>query len=69
MVGQKLAVPTDLAYYLREGRCVLFAGAGLSASADLPTWASLLERMIAEADKLLGEQPVVAQELRTLLAA
>ncbi len=30
---------------LREGSCVLFAGAGLSSGAGLPTWAGLIERL------------------------
>lgn len=39
-------IPTSLVRNLRERRCVLFAGAGLSAWAGLPTWRSLLERAI-----------------------
>jgi hypothetical protein len=30
---------------LREGTCVLFAGAGLSSGAGLPTWAGLIDRL------------------------
>jgi hypothetical protein len=32
--------------YLREGRCVLFAGSGLSAWGKLPTWKGLLEDIV-----------------------
>ena len=35
--------PPSLIRYLREGRCVLFCGSGLSAWAKLPTWSKLLE--------------------------
>lgn len=51
---QKFAglVPEMLVRQIREHRCVLFAGAGLSAQArseegsSIPTWKTLLERMI-----------------------
>ena len=45
-------MPTDLPRLVREGRCVLFAGAGLSAQAateegiHLPLWGELLEQMV-----------------------
>jgi SIR2-like domain/CHAT domain len=37
---------------MREGRCVLFCGSGLSAWAKLPTWKKLLQDIITE----LGEE-------------
>jgi SIR2-like domain len=39
--------PASLTRYLHERRCVLFAGAGLSAWGKLPTWRALLEKMAA----------------------
>lgn len=35
-----------LSHYVRQGRCALFVGAGLSAAAGLPTWRGLMNRMI-----------------------
>jgi len=32
--------------YIRDGRCVLFVGAGLSRSAGLPSWHELMERLL-----------------------
>lgn len=41
-------VPPSLARNLANRRCVLFAGAGLSAWAKLPTWRDLLTGMVEE---------------------
>lgn len=38
-----------LLHYIRQGRCALFVGAGLSAGAGLPTWRGLMTRIIGEA--------------------
>lgn len=38
-----------LANYVRQGRCALFVGAGLSVGAGLPTWNVLIERIAHEA--------------------
>lgn len=38
-----------LAQYVRQGRCALFVGAGLSVGAGLPTWAELMRRLIPAA--------------------
>ena len=35
-----------LVHYVRQGRCALFVGAGLSVGAGLPTWRGLMERII-----------------------
>lgn len=60
-------VPASLMQYIKQDRCVLFVGSGLSAWAGLPTWYGLLKRMVeqlrcdaliehehAELEKLLG---------------
>ncbi|HSF32445.1 MAG TPA: SIR2 family protein [Candidatus Tectomicrobia bacterium] len=44
--------PASLLRYMREGRCVLFCGSGLSAWAKLPTWKKLLQDIITQ----LGEE-------------
>ncbi|HKO60382.1 MAG TPA: SIR2 family protein, partial [Pyrinomonadaceae bacterium] len=38
-----------LIHYIRQGRCALFVGSGLSAGAGLPTWRGLMTRIICEA--------------------
>jgi hypothetical protein len=37
-----------LLHYVRQRRCALFVGAGLSAGAGLPTWRELMSRIIGE---------------------
>ena len=58
--------PRALVQYLRERRCVLFCGSGLSASARLPTWAALLRVMVDELETELQDDPNLA-ELRRLI--
>jgi hypothetical protein len=38
-----------LVHYVRQGRCALFVGAGLSVGAGLPTWRGLMERIVRTA--------------------
>ncbi len=58
-----------LAHYVRQGRCALFVGAGLSVGAGLPTWRGLMERIITAATPFaatpekLGELERTAQRL------
>lgn len=59
--------PSALLQYLHEGRCVLFAGSGLSAWAGLPTWGRLLGALCAEVSQLRPDSPEAA-ELESLLA-
>jgi hypothetical protein len=58
--------PPALVNYLREGRCILFVGAGLSAAAGLPTWRALLEQILEEL-RAEGVDPAEETELRELL--
>jgi hypothetical protein len=44
-IAHKLLVPA-LGHYVRQGRCALFVGAGLSAGAGLPDWRTLMRHMI-----------------------
>lgn len=48
-----LKPPQSLVQHLHEGRCVLFAGSGLSAWAGFPTWTTLLGDLI---DEMRNEQ-------------
>jgi len=60
--------PPSLVRYLREGRCVLFCGSGLSAWAKLPTWTTLLEEIVGELSAELPDDADAA-ELNRLLKA
>lgn len=57
--------PGTLVRYIKEGRCIVFVGAGLSAGAGLPTWSGLLNRII-EASSLPGGDEE-AEELKGLV--
>ena len=65
----EVPVPRQLLVHLREGRLVLFAGAGLSVQAGLPTWRSLIEDVVQRtvAEAVEGEQ--ASAELAAMLAA
>lgn len=43
-------MPKDLINRIREGKCILFAGAGTSLDAGLPSWYELLKSMIEQVD-------------------
>lgn len=43
-------MPKDLVNRIREGKCILFAGAGTSLDAGLPSWYELLKDMIEQVD-------------------
>ena len=60
--------PASLLRNLREGRCVLFCGSGLSAWARLPTWKAMLELIIEHLGEEIPDSPEI-DELRKLLAA
>src|SRR5262245_35586369 len=58
--------PQPLLHYLREKRCVLFCGSGLSAWGNLPIWKKLLQDMITS-NELPGNTD--QDELQRLLDA
>ncbi|MCK1388895.1 SIR2 family protein [Bradyrhizobium sp. 21] len=60
--------PPSLVRYLREKRCVLFCGSGVSASAGLPTWKQLLTNIV---EQLAQEDPddPNQEELRRLIGS
>lgn len=59
-----------LVHYVRQGRCALFVGAGLSTGAGLPTWHGLMERIVraatpfAASPKKLAELELDASRVR-----
>lgn len=57
--------PRPLVKSLREGRCVLFVGSGLSAWAKLPTWPQLLQDI---AEEMRADEPDQPESLSAALA-
>ena len=53
---------------VRDGRCALFVGAGLSVAAGLPDWSGLMQRIVALAGKQARNR-ATSVELRRLLRA
>lgn len=62
-----LKPPGTLVRYIKEGRCVVFVGAGLSAGAKLPTWSTLLTRIIDAAAHAFPGGDAEVEELRRLV--
>jgi SIR2-like domain len=60
-------LPGMLVRYIQQKRCVVFAGAGLSAGAGLPTWKGLLLKGIEELAGALPEGELHQEELRRLV--
>jgi hypothetical protein len=60
-------LPALLVRYIQQKRCVVFAGAGLSAGAGLPTWKGLLIKGIEELIGSLPEGDLHQEELRRLV--
>lgn len=48
-----------LVHYVRQRRCALFVGAGLSVGAGLPTWRTLMEKLIPAATPFAVTAPVL----------
>lgn len=63
-----IPVPASLVRHLKERRCVLFVGAGLSAAAGLPDWKTLLRGMVDEIESE-GMPDAGVAELRQLIDA
>jgi hypothetical protein len=59
--------PNLLLRYIKEGRCIVFVGSGLSAGARLPTWKQLLLDVIAEMASALPGGEREEEELRKLV--
>ena len=52
-----------IAQYVRQGRCALFVGAGLSAGAGLPTWEALMKRLVNRLTGWAISEGVVPNEI------
>jgi hypothetical protein len=59
--------PEGLVVACRKGECVLYAGAGLSAQAGLPTWRPFLRGLLQRADESGLLEPGVASSMRAAL--
>lgn len=46
-----VTVPDRLIRSVRDRKCILFVGSGLSSLAGYPTWAQLIDRLVAEAKR------------------
>jgi hypothetical protein len=62
-----IPVRAPLVEYLRDGRCVLFVGAGLSIASGMPTWRELMDELLAKSQNYLTD--ATRNELDGLLAA
>lgn len=60
-------MPKDLVKRIREGKCILFAGAGTSLDAGLPSWHELLRNMIEQVDACGQLDSDQKDELESLL--
>jgi SIR2-like domain len=47
-----VTLPNGLIKAVRERKCVLFVGSGLSAMAGYPSWSQLIDRLVAEAKRV-----------------
>jgi len=59
--------PGLLVRYLKQSRCVVFVGAGLSAGAGLPTWKALLREVIKELVSSMPDGDAHQAELNKLV--
>lgn len=57
-------IPTGLIASVKENKCAIFIGAGLSIRAGYPSWKALLEQLIAKAAEQERSTPDTAKELK-----
>jgi hypothetical protein len=60
--------PGTLVRYIRDRRCVLFCGSGLSAWAKLPTWKKLLQDIVRQLGEEIADNPDMAEVNRLIEA-
>lgn len=60
-------MPKDLINRIRDGKCILFAGAGTSLDAGLPSWYDLLKGMVEQVDDYGGLDNRQKEELGFLI--
>jgi len=58
--------PAALINYIKQHKCVLFCGAGLSAAANLPTWPALLRAMVTQLKEEDWDNPDLVEVDRML---
>lgn len=46
-----IPLPDSLVQALRERKCVLFVGSGLSALAGFPSWSQFIDQLVSEAKR------------------
>jgi predicted ATPase len=63
-IPDSLEIPTDLVHACVSGNCVLYVGAGLSASAGLPVWRQFVERLLEWAERMGAIDATFAASLR-----
>jgi hypothetical protein len=68
-IGTIDPMPDELVSAVKEDRCALFVGAGLSKASGYPLWTELLETLIKAAETLRSISVSGAKELRTLAAS
>lgn len=61
------SIPKDLIEKIRDGKCILFAGAGTSLDAGLPSWCDLLKGMIERVDACCELNEKEKEELDLLI--
>ena len=61
-------LPQDLIEKIKNGKCILFAGAGTSLDAGLPSWEELLKSMVEKVDYYGQLSQSQKDELNTLLS-
>jgi predicted phosphodiesterase len=61
--------PMDLVRLIRDGKCVLFAGAGASIDAKLPSWMEMIQDLVDRLISFGSIQQAELLEVRELLAA
>lgn len=61
-------LPGLLVHYLKQSRCVVFVGAGLSVGAGLPLWTRLLEEVIDHLVSSMPDGDTHQPELRKLVS-
>jgi hypothetical protein len=63
-IPDSLEIPTDLVHACVSGNCVLYVGAGLSASAGLPVWREFVERLLEWGERIGATDATFSASLR-----
>lgn len=60
-------IPRELVRQIKNGKCILFAGAGTSLDAGLPSWSELLKTMVEKVNEYSSLSNSQRQEINYLL--